>query len=186
MSHWANSVISRSAATTVLANVHSTEREKVKTASVNQCAPLTIFKNVNSIKAWEQYDFVCYASWNICDITAEAKRATAASNPELKARDVTSSRWAKNRGRAGQDPALSSANHQTQHLLVTHGGHVGEFGIAVSHMLFSIWPQGKYFFSFKRLLYFDAVTLFILAQNHIWVTTGHQWKLKLSINEMYL
>ena len=152
------------------------------TASVTQCALLTISKTHKN------------------NMTLHVTRAGTfvTSQPEQNGRQqpaVQNSRHEMWRaaaelktegGGAGQDPALLSANHQTQHLLVAHWGHVGEFGIAVSHMLFSIWPQGKYFFSFKRLLCCDAVTLFILTENHIWVTIGHQRKLKWSINEMYL
>lgn len=65
------------------------------------------------------------------------------------ARDVTNWGWAKKGGWAGWDPAFFSANHRTQRLLVTHRGHVGEFGIAASHMLFTVWPEGKYFCAFK-------------------------------------
>lgn len=52
---------------------------------------------------------------------------------------LTCSGRAKIRGWAGSDPALLSANHGTQHLLMAQRGCVGVFRLVLSHMLVDIW-----------------------------------------------
>lgn len=52
---------------------------------------------------------------------------------------LTCSSRAKIRAWAGSDPALLSANHWTQHLLMAQRGCVGASRLVLSHMLVDIW-----------------------------------------------